>query len=69
MGDKGRKLIGNKGLKWALSEEAGFTAEVMAKRFTIALEETLENFIPRKRFTFTSDSKKNEKVLNHKLTY
>ena len=69
MGDKKRKKIGKKGLEWALSEEAGFTAEIMSKRFSIALEETLENFTPRKKFTFTSDSEKNKKVLNHKLIY
>ena len=32
MGDKERKRIGNEGMKWALSKEAGFTSEKMAGR-------------------------------------
>mgnify|MGYP003650514104 CR=1 FL=1 len=69
MGDKERKRRGKLGLKWALSKEAGFTSTIMAERFCEGLEETLNNFIPRKKFTFTSDDEKSNKVLNHKLIY
>ena len=40
MGDKERKRIGTEGLKWALSKEAGFTAEKMAERVIEGFEET-----------------------------
>ena len=69
MGDKKRKSIGEKGRKWALSKEAGFTSEIMAERITEGFEETLKNFKPKSKFTFSSDTDSNKKVLNHKLIY
>tara|TARA_R110001592_G_scaffold65051_5_gene199841 strand:+ start:96 stop:1526 length:1431 start_codon:yes stop_codon:yes gene_type:complete len=69
MGDKERKRIGNLGKEWALSEEAGFTAETMAQRISEGFEETFKNFKPKSRFTFTGDNEVNKKVLNHKLIY
>ena len=69
MGDKKRKQIGDKGRKWALSKEAGFTSEVMANRIAEGFEETLKNFKPKSRFSFSSDIDASEKVLNHKLIY
>ena len=69
MGDKERKRIGNEGLKWALSKEAGFTAEKMGERVMEGFEETFKNFTPKPKFSFTSDSEKSNKVLNHKLIY
>jgi glycosyltransferase involved in cell wall biosynthesis len=69
MSDKERKSRGKKGMEWALSEEAGFTSKYQADRFVEYIEETINNFIPRKKFSFTSDSEKSNKVLNHKLIY
>jgi glycosyltransferase involved in cell wall biosynthesis len=69
MGDKERKRIGTEGLKWALGKEAGFTAEQMAERVIEGFEETFDNFTPRPTFSFTGDSEKSKKVLNHKLIY
>ena len=69
MGDKERKRIGNEGLKWALSKEAGFTAEKMSERVMEGFEETFKKFTPKSKFSFTSDSEKSNKVLNHKLIY
>ena len=62
-------FIGEKGRKWALSKEAGFTSEIMAERITEGFEETLKNFKPKSKFTFSSDTDSNKKVLNHKLIY
>jgi hypothetical protein len=56
-------------MEWALSEEAGFTSKHQADRFVECIEETINNFTPRKKFSFTSDSEKLNKVLNHKLIY
>ena len=64
-----RKNIGKKGMKWALGNEAGFTSKHQADRFIDAIEETIKNFTPKNSFTFTSDSNKLNKVLNHKLIY
>ena len=64
-----RKNRGKKGREWALGNEAGFTSKHQADRFIDAIEETLNNFTPKNSFTFTSDSNKLNKVLNHKLIY
>lgn len=69
MGDKERKRIGNEGMKWALSKEAGFTSEKMSGRVIEGMDELFKTFTPRPKFTFTSDKNKNNKVLNHKLVY
>tara|TARA_R110000744_G_scaffold8676_2_gene28502 strand:+ start:96 stop:1526 length:1431 start_codon:yes stop_codon:yes gene_type:complete len=69
MGDEERKRIGNLGKEWALSEEAGFTAEIMAKKISEGFEETFKKFKPKSKFTLTSDDEVNKKVLNHKLIY
>ena len=69
MGDKERKRRGKLGMEWALSEEAGFTSQIMANRISEGLEETFDKFIPKSKFSFTSDTEKNTKTLNHKLIY
>jgi len=69
MGNKERKRIGNVGKEWALSEEAGFTSERMSERVMEGFEETFKKFTPKSKFSFTSDSEKSNKVLNHKLIY
>jgi glycosyltransferase involved in cell wall biosynthesis len=69
MGDKERKRIGELGRKWALSDEAGFTAEKMSSRVAEGMDKLFDNFTPREKFTFTSDKEQSKKVLNHKLIY
>ncbi len=69
MSKKEREDRGKKGMEWALGDEAGFTSEHQATRFIDAIEETISNFVPKKGFSFTSDSNKSNKVLNHKLIY
>ena len=69
MSNKERKERGRKGMEWALGDEAGFTSKHQANRFIDGMEDTFANFTPRKSFTFTSDSEKSNKVLNHKLIY
>lgn len=69
MSKKEREDRGKKGMEWALGDEAGFTSEHQATRFIDAIEETISNFVPKKGFSFTGDSNKSNKVLNHKLIY
>lgn len=64
-----RKKKGDKGRKWALSSEAGFTAERMAERVIEGMEELWSNWKPRPKFTFHKDDEKINKSLNHKLLY
>ena len=52
----GRKEIlrrGAKGREWALSEEAGFTGDIMGKRFIDNLDVLLDKWKPQPRFTVT----------------
>ena len=64
-----RKKIGKKGREWALSDEAGFTAERMAERVIEGMDELWNTWKPRPKFTFHKDDEKINKVLNHKLLY
>ena len=64
-----RKKLGNKGKEWALSDEAGFTAEKMGQRVIEGMEELFSTWKPRSKFTFHRDDEKSNKVLNHKLLY
>ena len=64
-----RKKKGDKGRKWALSSEAGFTAERMAERVVEGMEELWDTWKPRSKFTFHKDDEKINKGLNHKLLY
>ena len=64
-----RKKIGNKGKEWALSDEAGFTAEKMGQRVIEGRDELFSTWKPRSKFTFHRDDEKVNKVLNHKLLY
>ncbi len=69
MGDKKRKEIGKKGMKWALSKEAGFTAEKMADRVSEGFEEVFKTWKPKSRFSFSTVEDCPKKVINHKLIY
>ena len=69
MSKKDRKQIGKAGYKWVTGKEAGFTAKVMGSRVIEGMDELFFKFKPRKSFTFTKDTDKQKKVLNHKLIY
>ena len=47
---KERRERGLKGREWALSEEAGFTAQAMANRVGDTMEEGFKKFKPRPKF-------------------
>tara|TARA_R110000751_G_scaffold112784_5_gene211881 strand:- start:3214 stop:4644 length:1431 start_codon:yes stop_codon:yes gene_type:complete len=69
MSDEERKRRGNLGKEWAKGDEAGFTAEKMAKTFTHGMEKLFSTWIPRERFTFWKDTDFKVRTLNHKLEY
>lgn len=46
-----RVECGTEGREWAMSEEAGFTAERMCKTIGDAMQLCIDNFIPQPRFT------------------
>lgn len=45
-----RQRYGIEGREWAMSEEAGFTAEIMCDRYAKACTAVLDNFVAPKRF-------------------
>ena len=69
MSKKDRKKIGKSGYDWVTSKEDGFTAKFMGGRVIEGMDELFSKFKPRKSFTFTKDTDKQRKVLNHKLIY
>ena len=69
MGSKERKRRGMEGYKWATGDEAGFTSKHMAQRTIEALDQTFDNFVPRKPFEFINTSESTSDKLPHKLLY
>jgi glycosyltransferase involved in cell wall biosynthesis len=45
-----RRARGLKGREWAMSNEAGFTAEIMGERFIQGMNKAFDKWTPRKRF-------------------
>ena len=64
-----REELGLEGMKWATSEEAGFTSEIMGKRVIEGMDELFETFTPRGNYEFLKDTDFEERVLKHKLKY
>jgi len=64
-----RKARGLKGREWALSDEAGFTAEHQGKRVIEAFEELFNVWEPRERYELINATKSKGKFLNHKIIY
>jgi hypothetical protein len=70
MGPEERKLRGEMGREWALSDEAGFTARHQGYRVMENIDELFNTWKPRKRYEIiTIDKKKDKKVIPHKLEY
>jgi len=69
MGKEERERIGKLGMEWALSDEAGFTSEKMSNKVIDGMDELFSTWVPRKKFTFSSDKDAASRVLNHKLLY
>ena len=69
MGKEERERRGMLGREWVTSDEAMMTAENMAKNAADCIDETIENFKPRKSYTFTKVEELPKKKLRHKLVY
>jgi hypothetical protein len=60
---------GLKGREWAISNEAGFTGEIMGQRIIQNLDTLFETWKPRKNFELINTKNIEKRVLNHKLQY
>ena len=64
-----RKKLGLKGREWAISDEAGFTAEKQAERFIEAAHACWDVWEPREQFEIVNATAYKGKILNHKILY
>ena len=64
-----RKVKGLKGREWAISDEAGFTAEKQAERVVDAFTELFKVWEPREGYEIVNATDYKGKTLNHKIIY
>ena len=64
-----RTARGLKGREWALSDEAGLTAEKMGERVINTLDKLFDTWVPRENYELINVNEYKERVLNHKLLY
>jgi len=69
LGKEKRQALGLKGRKWALSDEAGFTAENMGKKVIETLDKLFKTWKPREKYELVNANETQEKVVPHKLVY
>ena len=66
---KEREERGLEGRKWALGDEAGFTAEHQAQRVMEGVDELFEVWEPREEYEIVNATEYKGKFLNHKIIY
>jgi len=64
-----RQARGLKGREWALSDEAGFTAENMGKKVINTLDKLFKTWKPREKYELVNANETQDKVVPHKLVY
>jgi hypothetical protein len=69
MSPEERKERGKKGLEWALSPEAGFTAKVMGERIIEACDTLFHTWSPKPKCEIIKIEKTKPNYINHSLTY
>ena len=69
MSPEQRKKSGMTGYKWAIGDEAGFTAKHQAQRVIKNIDKTLKVFTPRERFEFINVNETKVETIPHKLLY
>ena len=69
LGPEERERRGLAGREWALSNEAGFTAEQQGKRVIEAFDELFKTWKPREKYEIINATKYKGKFLNHKIIY
>lgn len=62
-----RRIAGQAGYDWAVSQEAGMTAEVMCERFHTAIDKVMQYWVPPNRFKLYNVAEEVKKTKN-KLT-
>tara|TARA_R110001632_G_scaffold42647_4_gene108004 strand:+ start:386 stop:1813 length:1428 start_codon:yes stop_codon:yes gene_type:complete len=66
---KERKSLGLKGRNWAISDEAGFTAQHMGVKVIEGVDELFSTWHPREYFEFINTNEVNTPTVPHKLLY
>jgi len=69
LGRKELKRRGLKGREWAMSDEAGFTAEVQAKTIINSIEKLFSTWKPREKYEIVNATKYKGRFLKHKVIY
>ena len=69
LGPEERKRRGKKGREWALSDEAGFTAEKMSNRIIEAIDELFDTWEPREKYELIDTNIDTKKIQTHALIY
>ena len=69
MSPEERKERGEKGLEWALSPEAGFTAKIMGERIIEACDTLFHTWSPKPKCEIIKIEKTKPNYINHSLTY
>ena len=69
LGKEERQARGLKGREWALSDEAGFTAENMGKKVIKTLDKLFKTWEPREKYELVNANETQDKVVPHKLVY
>ena len=61
--------LDKKGREWALSDEAGFTAEKMSNRIIEAIDELFDTWEPREKYELIDTNIDTKKTQTHALIY
>ena len=69
MSPEERKEVGDEGRKWAIGDEAGFTAEKMSNRIIEAIDELFDTWEPREKYELIDTSIDNKNTITHALRY
>ena len=69
LSDEERTSRGLKGREWALSDEAGLTAEKMGNRVINTLDHLFNTWTPKESYELVNSNDYKERVLKHKLLY
>ena len=64
-----RQERGLAGREWALSKEAGFTAEIQGQRVIEAFNELFSTWKPREKYELINVNEAKDRVVNHSLIY
>ena len=62
-------IAGEEGRKWAVGDEAGFTAKKMSNRVIEAIDELFDTWEPREKYELIDVDEDNRRILTHALRY